>query len=64
MAPPTSTRVAVVGAHVGHGPHLHLGAVDLDVAVGHVVEGDLAVQLLHRDREERRPHELVERLGQ
>ena len=56
--------VAVVGAHVGHGPHPHLGAVDLDVAVGDVVEADLAVQLLDRHREERRPHELVERLGQ
>ena len=56
--------VAVVGPDVGDGPHPHLGAVDLDVAVGHVVERDLPVQLLDRHREERRPHELVERLGQ
>ena len=53
--------VAVGEPDVGHRAHLHLGAVELEVLVPHVVEADVAEQLLGGDREERRPHELAER---
>jgi hypothetical protein len=52
--------IAVVGAHVGYGPHPDLRPVDLDVRVEDVVERDVPVQLLDGEREERRAHELAE----
>jgi len=46
---------------VRNGTHLHLGAVELEVGVPHVMEADVAEQVLGGDGEERRAHELVER---
>ena len=56
--------VAVGQADVGHGPGGDHHVADGEPRVGDGVEGHVTGQVGHRDREVRRRHELVERVGQ